>query len=193
MAQSIQDLLQGEALIPVVTFNQGDHVERFAEYLQSVDVNCIEITLRTDYGFTAIERLKKAFPQLKVGAGTVVNSEQVNRLADIGSDFMVSPGITKLLIDTLQSSNIPFLMGVNAPSQMMLAMENGITELKFFPAHLSGGMDALKMYSQLFPALKFCPTGGINANTSHDYLNLPNVFAVGGSWFQKDFKEKNNK
>lgn len=188
MTNSIEYLLQDNPLVPVFTFNQGDNVEQFADYLLEQKVSCIEITLRTPEGFQAIELLKKNSPNLIVGAGTVVNPEQVNRLVDMGADFMVSPGITKSLINSFTKSEVPFLCGISTPSEVISAMEEGIHSLKFFPAEINGGVPVLKMYGQLFPEVRFCPTGGISAATSANYLALENVFAVGGSWFQKDYK-----
>lgn len=179
----------GHTLVPVVTFNTGDDPVRFMDYLQSQNVNCIEITLRTKEGLKAIELLKQVRPDVLVGAGTVVSPVQVKELKNIGADFIVSPGLTGLLLQELKLSGVPFLPGVSTPSEIMMAKENGLNALKFFPANLFGGIKSLKAYGQVFPDITFCPTGGITPETSNDYLSLDNVFAIGGSWFQKNYKE----
>ena len=189
--QSIYKILKNNPLVPVVTFNKEDDPEDFMDYLIKRNVFCIEITLRTEYGLKAIELLKKKFSDtIQVGAGTVISSLQVNQLKSIGADFMVSPGLTVDLFECMIKSKIPFLPGVATPSEIIKAQELGLEYLKFFPANLYGGIDALKMFGGLFPALKFCPTGGISEATSQEYLALNNVIAVGGSWFQKNYKTK---
>ena len=189
--QSINKILKNNPLVPVVTFQKDDDPEAFMDYLIKRNVFCIEITLRTDYGLKAIELLKKKFSDtIQVGAGTVINSSQIDQLKFIGADFMVSPGLTVDLFQCMEKSKIPFLPGVATPSEIIQAQELGLEYLKFFPANLYGGVDALKMFGGLFPTIKFCPTGGISEKTSQEYLALNNVLAVGGSWFQKNYKNK---
>jgi len=190
MKNKIRNILQLNPLIPVVTFQENDNPIEFMEYLLSQNVNCIEITLRTKSGFAAIESIKREFSTVIVGAGTVINSEQIGKLSDHGVDFIVSPGSTEKLINDFIKCDIPFIIGVSTASEIMRAKELGLDTLKFFPAHLFGGIAAVKMYGQLFPEIAFCPTGGISSETSKDYLKLSNVLSVGGSWFQKDFKNK---
>jgi len=157
--QSIYKILKNNPLVPVVTFNKEDDPKDFMDYLIKRNVFCIEITLRTEYGLKAIELLKKKFSDtIQVGAGTVISSLQVNQLKSIGADFMVSPGLTVDLFECMINSKIPFLPGVATPSEIIKAQELGLEYLKFFPANLYGGIDALKMFGGLFPALKFCPT-----------------------------------
>ena len=186
---NILAIMKSHNLVPVVTFNDGDDPFDFVDYLQSKGVNCIEITLRTNAGFKAIKLLKAKRPDVLVGAGTVIAAGQIQKLKDIGVDFLVSPGLTAELLQSLKSSGIPFLPGVATPSEIMAAKEKGLTALKFFPANLFGGIKSLKAYGQVFPDIKFCPTGGITSESSRDYLFLDNVFAIGGSWFQNKFKE----
>lgn len=189
--QSIHKILKNNPLIPVVTFQKEDSPEAFMDYLIQRNVFCIEITLRTEYGLKAIELLKKRFSDtIQVGAGTVINSSQVDQLKSIGADFIVSPGLTVDLFDCMMESEIPFLPGVATPSEIIQAQELGLKYLKFFPANLYGGVAALKMFGGLFPTIKFCPTGGITEETSKEYLELKNVVAVGGSWFEKDYTKK---
>jgi len=184
----IREILELNPLVPVVTFHENDDPLAFMEFLLNQNVNCIEITLRTSSGLSAIERIKKEFDNVKVGAGTVTNKDQIEKLSDLGVDFMVSPGTTEKLIKEFINSEIPFINGVSTASEIILSKELGMDTLKFFPAHLYGGIAAIKIFGQLFPDIKFCPTGGINVQTSKEYLAQTNVIAVGGSWFQKDYK-----
>tara|TARA_B100000795_G_scaffold70352_1_gene49258 strand:- start:1842 stop:2429 length:588 start_codon:yes stop_codon:yes gene_type:complete len=188
MKNNIREILVLNPLVPVVTFHENDDPLAFMEFLLKQNVNCIEITLRTNSGLSAIESIKKEFDTVKVGAGTVINGDQVKILRDLGADFMVSPGTTKKLIKEFINSEVPFINGVSTASEIILAKELGLNTLKFFPAHLYGGIDAIKMFGQLFPDVKFCPTGGINEQSSKEYLEQSNVIAVGGSWFQKEYK-----
>jgi 2-dehydro-3-deoxyphosphogluconate aldolase/(4S)-4-hydroxy-2-oxoglutarate aldolase len=186
---NVRQTLQGHSLVPVVTFNEGDDANAFMRYLLDQEVRCIEITLRTSEGINAIASLKKEFGnEVLVGAGTVTNQQQVEALQKIDADFMVSPGLTPNLQKVMQESGIPYLPGVATPSEIVSAMEMGLDTLKFFPANLFGGLNALKAYGQVFPEVIFCPTGGATKQTSEDYLALSNVFAVGGTWFQKEYQ-----
>lgn len=186
---NIQSILKGHSLIPVVTFEKGDNPIEFVEYLMKQKVNCIEITLRTDFALDAIKIIKENQAEgFVIGAGTVVQSKQVDQLKELDIDFMVSPAFTNSLIEKMENSGIAYLPGVSTSSDIMQAMELGLSSLKFFPASLFGGVDALKTYHQVFGGVQFCPTGGINKMSSNEYLKLPNVFAVGGSWFQKEYK-----
>jgi len=155
------------------------------EKLESQGVSCIEITLRTPISFDAIAEANRTFGQrMDIGVGTLVTNEQIEKAAELAVDFMVSPGISKALAPTFQSCGIPFIPGVATPSEIITGLELGWDTFKFFPAHLFGGLDALKTYGQVFPQVKFCPTGGIKAETYEHYLKLSNVISVGGSWLQ---------
>jgi len=189
---NIRQTLAGHTLVPVVTFNEGDNYSSFMQYLLENEVRCIEITLRTSEGIKAIEALKKEFGnKLLIGAGTVTNEDQVSVLKEVQADFMVSPGLTPHLQQVMQTSGIPYLPGVATPSEIISAVEMGLDTLKFFPANIFGGIGALKAYGQVFPQVTFCPTGGATKQTSAEYLSLDNVFAVGGTWFQKDYHQLN--
>jgi len=180
--------MAGHSLVPVVTFTEGDDPIAFMEFLIAQGVECIEVTLRTPQGIKAIAQLKEQYgDKALIGAGTVIREEQVAHLAGLKADFMVSPGITPALHTAMHQSGLPYLPGIATPSELMRAAEMGMETLKFFPANLFGGLQGLKAYGQVFPEIQFCPTGGITKETSADYLALDNVFAVGGSWFQKEF------
>jgi 2-dehydro-3-deoxyphosphogluconate aldolase/(4S)-4-hydroxy-2-oxoglutarate aldolase len=178
---NIRAILEKHPIIPVVTFHVLSEVVPQLEKLES----CIEITLRTPISFDAIAEAKRAFGQrMDIGVGTLVTNEQIEKAAELGVDFMVSPGISKALAPTFESCGIPFIPGVATPSEIITGLELGWDTFKFFPAHLFSGLDALKTYGQVFPQVKFCPTGGIKAETYEHYLKLHNVISVGGSWLQ---------
>lgn len=183
--------MSGHPLVPVVTFKEADDPRQLMNYLIENDIHCIEVTLRTPQGIKAIATLRKTYgASILVGAGTVTTTSQVDELKEVGVDFLVSPGITSSLQKAMQASGIPYLPGVATPGEILKAMEMGLRTLKFFPANLFGGLDALKAYEQVFPDIQFCPTGGVTQDTCQDYLALRNVFAVGGTWFQKQFSIK---
>jgi len=185
----IRKLLLDNPVVPVVKIQSLEEVEPLITALQNNNINCIEITLRTDCAVEAIKLAKKCSnDNFSVGVGTVVNTKQLAELVDAEVDFIVLPGLQKELVSALQDIDIPFLPGVVTPSEMMEALRLGWDTLKFFPANIAGGLSALKTYSQVFPQLKFCPTGGITKDNYPEYLELENVISVGGSWIQNSFK-----
>ena len=187
----IEQVLKYQKYVPVVTFEETDDVGRFADFLLDQGVSCIEVTLRTPFAMQAIRDLKNAYKdRLVIGAGTVTRVHQIVELKKIGVDFIVCPGLIKELFEAASKASIPFLPGVATPTEIMNARAWGIKWLKFFPANVNGGAIALKAYASVFPDVRFCPTGGISKDSSSDYLDLSNVFAVGGSWFQKEFPNK---
>lgn len=183
---NIVEVLQGNPVIPVVTFNNLSEVDSVAERLQLQGIKCIEVTLRTRVAISCIEYLKERYGNvIKIGVGTVIQPHQVKMVEDLNVDFIVSPGLSDKLAEAFIESKLPFLPGVSTPSEIIAAIEYGFDVLKFFPAHLFGGINALKAYGQLFPGLKFCPTGGVTESNHKDFLQLDNVIAVGGSWIIK--------
>jgi 2-dehydro-3-deoxyphosphogluconate aldolase/(4S)-4-hydroxy-2-oxoglutarate aldolase len=182
----INNILQQHQLIPVATINSEKDIHHIEKCLTEKNIKIIEITLRTDFAWEAINYFKNLKNNsFHIGAGTVIKKEQIEKLKSLNIDFIVSPGSTKKLIQELVESGIPFLTGVCTVSEIMQAMENNCRYLKFFPANLFGGSKALSVYEQLFPDLKFCPTGGINEHNMHEYTQLKNVLSVGGSWMIK--------
>lgn len=180
------ELLKKNPIIPVVTLRNVEDGVRLSEALYAGGITVIEITLRTQEGLEAIAAVKKALPKMTVGAGTITNQEQFKAALDKGAEFIVSPGLTERLAQTIAKENAPFLPGVSTTTEIMHAREYGFSTLKFFPASLSGGVNALKQFSGLFPEITFCPTGGINMDNAVDYLRLKNVICVGGSWVAPD-------
>lgn len=182
---NIEAILKNHPLIPVVTIHSEDDIDPIINRLRARNVFCIEVTLRTDFAFDALRILKERYSDITLGVGTVVSTEQIDKLVEIGVDFMVSPGLTAKLYYHFMASSIPFIPGVSTPGEIMQALEYGCDVLKFFPANLFGGIGALRTYGHVFPQVKFCPTGGINESTFEQFLALNNVVSVGGSWMIK--------
>jgi 2-dehydro-3-deoxyphosphogluconate aldolase/(4S)-4-hydroxy-2-oxoglutarate aldolase len=180
---NIRAVLAAHKIIPVVTFHNLSEVDPLVDKLLEQDVRCIEVTLRTPEAMECIAYLvKHKKNDFSIGVGTVIRPEQVEILENMGVDFLVSPGLSPDLAAAFLKSKIPFIPGVATPSDIITAQAYGFDTLKFFPANLFGGLGALKAYDQVFPAIKFCPTGGINANNYEEFLALNNVITVGGSW-----------
>ena len=185
----IRKLLRDNPLVPVVKIQSLEEVEPLITALQNNNINCIEITLRSDCALDAIKLGKKCSnDNFSVGVGTVVNTKQLAEVVDVQVDFIVLPGLQKDLVSALQDIDIPFLPGVVTPSEIMETLRLGWDTLKFFPANIAGGLGALKTYGQVFSQIKFCPTGGITKENYSEYLDMENVISVGGSWIQKDLK-----
>lgn len=186
MQNNIQKILEKNNIIPVVTINDLDEIDLIIESLLKKGFLCVEVTLRTPCSLDALRQIKLKYSgQILLGVGTVINQKQIEIISDIGVDFIVSPATSLSLIDSLKRSGIPFITGVATPSDILAGIEMGCNCFKFFPANLFGGLDALKAYAQLFPQIKFCPTGGLTENSYKDYLLLSNVISVGGSWMLK--------
>ena len=183
---NIKGILESHPIIPVVTIHEESEIEGIISSLKEKNIHCIEVTLRTSFALESIKIIKHKYgDSIVVGVGTVINTQQVDELQKIGIDFIVNPGFSVKLCQYIQSAGIPFIPGVSTPSEIVVALENGWDTLKFFPANLFGGIKAIKTYGNVFPAVKFCPTGGVNEDSKKEYLDLPNVISVGGSWMMK--------
>jgi 2-dehydro-3-deoxyphosphogluconate aldolase/(4S)-4-hydroxy-2-oxoglutarate aldolase len=165
-----------------MVINKLEHAVPLAHALVEGGLKVLEITLRTPIALDAIKRIKAEVPGAIVGAGTVINLDTLKKAIDVGSEFLVSPGVTESLIDAAIKSGVPILPGVISPSEVMRLMEKGITEMKFFPAEAAGGIPMLKSIGGPLPQVTFCPTGGISLKNAADYLALSNVACIGGSW-----------
>ena len=180
---NIRKTLEEHSVIPVVSFDKVADVEPTMNLLIEKGIHCIEITLRNDCAFECIEKaLSLKTEGFSVGIGTIVSKSQIEKATALGVHFMVSPGINEELAEAFNSSGIPFIPGVSTPSEIILGIQLGWDTFKFFPANLFGGSKALKTYGNVFPTIKFCPTGGISEETHESYLDLKNVICVGGSW-----------
>lgn len=144
------------------------------------------MTFRTEAAEESIRRMKKAFPQMLIGAGTIVSADQAKRARNAGAEFLVSPGFSRSVTEYAQKEGIPILPGVCTPTEIMAAMDSGIETVKFFPAGQYGGLAAIKALSAPFPSIRFMPTGGIDQNNIREYLAFEKVIACGGSWMVKE-------
>lgn len=177
--------LENIGLVPVVKIDDASKSEALAKALIDGGLPCAEITFRTAAAAEAIERISKKYPDMIVGAGTVINVEFAKKAIAAGAKFIVSPGFNPSVVDFCIENNVPVVPGVCTPSDIEMALGRGLSVLKFFPAEASGGVSMLKALSGPFPNVKFMPTGGISEKNLADYIKLKNVFAVGGSWMVK--------
>lgn len=180
----MSEMFENRPIIPVIEIPDPAQAEPLAEALLKGGVDVIEVTFRTEAGAESIERIAKAFPEMLLGAGTVVTEEQARRAIDLGVHFGVAPGLSINTVNFFRKNNVPILPGVQTPSEIQLGLENGCTLLKFFPAGAAGGVGMLKALSAPYASLgvTFCPTGGVNLDNMMDYHALPTVVTVGGSW-----------
>jgi 2-dehydro-3-deoxyphosphogluconate aldolase/(4S)-4-hydroxy-2-oxoglutarate aldolase len=185
-AEILQSLLNGQPVIPVLKIADPDHAVPLARALARGGLPMIEITLRTAGALEAIRRVASEVQEAIVGAGTILDARQFDEAAKAGSKFIVSPGITRELLAAAGDSPVPLLPGAITPSEIMAAREAGLRFLKFFPAEQAGGAAFLKALASPIADVKFCPTGGISVRNAADYLRLPNVVCVGGSWIAPD-------
>jgi 2-dehydro-3-deoxyphosphogluconate aldolase/(4S)-4-hydroxy-2-oxoglutarate aldolase len=172
-------------VIPVVVLEQAESATALAEALLAGGMPCAEITFRTDAAEQAIRTISQAFPEMLVGAGTVLTAEQAVRAMNAGAKFIVSPGFSVTVVDFCKGKNLPIYPGVCTPTDIQMALEAELTVLKFFPADAFGGLKTLKGLSAPFPMVEFIPTGGINAANLEEYLSFKKVMACGGSWMVK--------
>jgi 2-dehydro-3-deoxyphosphogluconate aldolase/(4S)-4-hydroxy-2-oxoglutarate aldolase len=168
-------------LVPVVVLDDAIHAGPLAQALVDGGLPVAEVTFRTDAGRDSIARMAERGDML-VGAGTVLTPEQVDLAVDAGAAYVVSPGLSRAVVDRCHERGVIALPGVVTPTEIQAALEMGLTTLKFFPARASGGAETVRALSAPFRDVRFVPTGGIDANECAEYLRLPSVLAVGGSW-----------
>ncbi|WP_026480496.1 2-dehydro-3-deoxy-phosphogluconate aldolase [Ahrensia sp. 13_GOM-1096m] len=185
MAQNVDALIPvmtGQKVIPVIVLDNADDAVPLARALAAGGLPAVEITLRTAAALECIKRVAAEVPEAIVGAGTILNGRNFDEAVAAGSKFIVSPGLTPELVSAANGHDVPLLPGSVTSSEIMSALEAGYTHLKFFPAEQAGGAAYLKSCSTVFGQVKFCPTGGVSVKNANDYLSLPNVLCVGGSW-----------
>ncbi|CCG94949.1 2-keto-3-deoxy-phosphogluconate aldolase [Marinobacter nauticus] len=180
--ERVQAVLAASPLVPVIAIKDPDDAIPLCRALVDGGIRVLEITLRTEHGVRAIEKVRKAIPEAWVGAGTVTSIAQYRQVESAGAQFVITPGVTEAILEFGVTSEAPLLPGISTVSELMMGYALGYREFKFFPAEVAGGIPALKAFSGPFPDVVFCPTGGISRQTARDYLALPNVRAVGGSW-----------
>ena len=172
-------------IVPVVKIDDAGKAEKLAEAMIKGGIPCAEVTFRTDAAEEAIRRMTTAFPEMIVGAGTVLNKETAERAVKAGAKFIVSPGLDEGTVRWCQENGIPVTPGVSSASEIQKGVNLGLKVLKFFPAESSGGVKMLKDLGGPFPQVKFMTTGGINTANLEEYARAKNVLAVGGSWMAK--------
>jgi 2-dehydro-3-deoxyphosphogluconate aldolase/(4S)-4-hydroxy-2-oxoglutarate aldolase len=175
----IRDCLTLSPVVPVLTIPKAEDAVALARALVTGGLRVLEVTLRTPEALEAIRRITAEVPEAVVAAGTVLKAGDLQRAAEAGATFAFSPGLADFM---LEDGPIPILPGVATPSEVMRVLDAGITTMKFFPAVPAGGVPALKALHGPLPEACFCPTGGIDQTNAGDFLNLPNVLCVGGSW-----------
>ncbi|MEH0422839.1 bifunctional 4-hydroxy-2-oxoglutarate aldolase/2-dehydro-3-deoxy-phosphogluconate aldolase [Streptomyces sp. B21-083] len=178
----VSSVLDLAPVVPVVVVEELVDAVPLARALVAGGLPAIEVTLRTPVALDAIRAVADAVPDAVVGAGTLISPAQVSDALAAGARFLVSPGWTDVLLESMRASGVPFLPGVSTTSEVVALLERGVREMKFFPAEAAGGTAYLKSLSGPLPQARFCPTGGIGPANAPEYLALPNVSCVGGSW-----------
>ncbi|MGH1470751.1 MAG: bifunctional 4-hydroxy-2-oxoglutarate aldolase/2-dehydro-3-deoxy-phosphogluconate aldolase [Cellvibrionaceae bacterium] len=179
---NLPDLLQSIKIVPVLTIESLEDAIPICQALSRGGINAAEITLRTSVALEAIKLVKEEMPDFIVGAGTIKKPKDIEALAKICVSFGVSPGFTQLLSDCAFENELLFLPGIATPSELLTGIEAGRSCFKLFPAEAVGGIPLLKSMAPVFDDITFCPTGGVNPKNYQEYLSLPNVVCVGGSW-----------
>lgn len=178
----MRDLLAGNTVIPVIVIDRVEDAVPLAKALIAGGLKVLEVTLRTAAAVEGIRQIVQHVPGAIVGTGTVCSADQIKLSEDLGCQFMVSPGSTDKLLAAAAQSSIGLLPGISSASEMMRCMEHGYQDFKFFPAEAAGGAAMIKSLSGPFSEARICPTGGIGLHNVMEYLSLPNVLCVGGSW-----------
>ncbi len=179
-----------EKFVPVVVIKEIGETDKILTALKANGINCAEITFRTACAKEAIEYACKNYPDMSIGAGTVINAEQCEQALAAGAQFIVSPGLSVAVAKICNERNIPYYPGCVTPTEIMQALELGITTVKFFPANVYGGLKALKALSAPFPQIKFIPTGGVDRSNIDEFLAFDKIAAIGGSFFVKEALDK---
>ena len=179
-----------EKFVPVVVIKELSETGKILTALKNNGINCAEITFRTACAAEAIAYAVKNYPDMEIGAGTVINAQQCRQALEAGATFIVSPGLSPAVAEVCKERGIPYYPGCVTPTEIMAALELGITTVKFFPANVYGGLKALKALSAPFPQVKFIPTGGVDRSNIDEFLAFDKIAAIGGSFFVKEALEK---
>ena len=169
--------------IPVVVIKELSETDKILTALQNYGINCAEITFRTACAAEAIAYACKNYPEMNIGAGTVINAEQCEKALEAGAKFIVSPGLSVAVAKICKLRGVPYYPGCVTPTEIMAALDLGINIVKFFPANVYGGLKAMKALAAPFPQIKFIPTGGVNRENIDEFLAWDKIAAVGGSFF----------
>ncbi len=176
------ELLRNAGVLPVITVHTLDEARAIADALLEGGLNTLELTLRTPVAVDALAMLKRERPDIVIGAGTVLNADNIRASVDAGADFLVTPGTPAALADALVDAAIPAVPGAATPTEFMALRERGFRNCKLFPASAVGGLAMLKGLAGPLHDMRFCPTGGISESNAAEFLAQPNVLCIGGSW-----------
>ena len=179
-----------QKFIPVVVIKELGETDKILTALQKHGINCAEITFRTACAAEAIAYACKNYPDMEIGAGTVINAAQCEAALAAGATCIVSPGLSVAVAEVCQKAGVPYYPGCVTPTEIMQALDLGITTVKFFPAGVYGGLKALKALSAPFPQVKFIPTGGVDRSNIEEFLAFDKIAAIGGSFFVTEALEK---
>lgn len=183
--KSIEELFVELKVVPVVVLDDAKDAEPLAKALVEGGLPCAEVTFRTEAAAESIRIMTEVYPDMLVGAGTVLTTEQVDKAVESGAQFIVSPGFDPEIVDYCIEKNIPVFPGCISPSEVAQAVKRGLKVVKFFPAEQSGGLAMIKAMAAPYNMLKFMPTGGINTKNLKDYLACDKILCCGGSWMVK--------
>ena len=178
----ILKIVEATKIVPVVKIDRLEDTLPLCQALIDGGLPIAEITFRTDAAESAIKLASQTFPDMLVGAGTIVNVEQAKRAHEAGATFLVSPGFSRSVTEYAVANNLPIFPGCSTPTDLMAAMEYNLPVAKFFPAKQFGGLATIKAFAAAFPSMRFMPTGGVDTNNINEYLAFPKIIACGGSW-----------
>lgn len=182
MTENLSKLLSRAPVVPLVQSNDRDEAVAIAQALLDGGMLVLEVVLRTDAAYECLQAITEAFPEVEVGAGTVLSGVQAEKAIAHGATFIVSPGLHESVVRVAQDRGLPVLPGIATATELQQAWNMGLRTVKFFPAGLSGGTKMLKALSSVFRDVTFMPTGGVSADNLSDFLAVPSVIACGGSW-----------
>ena len=183
--KSMEQRLEEYGVVPVVVLKDTKDAIPLADALIEGGLSCAEVTFRTDAAEESIRLMSEKYPEMLVGAGTVLTTEQVDRAVNAGAKFVVSPGFDAEIVDYCLDKNIPVFPGCITPSEVAQAVKRGLKVIKFFPAEQAGGVAMIKAMGAPYNMIKFMPTGGISAKNLSEYLSCSNIVCCGGSWMVK--------
>ena len=189
--KTLEEQFYDYAVVPVVVLDDAEDAAPLAEALVKGGLPCAEVTFRTEAAEESIRIMSEQYPEMLVGAGTVLTTEQVDRAVAAGAKFIVSPGFDPEIVDYCMEKNIPVFPGCVSPSEVAQAVKRGLKVVKFFPAEQAGGLAMLKAMAAPYTMLKFMPTGGINTKNLKEYLGFSKILCCGGSWMVKGDMIKN--
>lgn len=178
----INSELRKTGILPILCLKSEEEVNTFMEALVPTPIRSVELTMRHPYAPTAVRYIKEHYPEFMVGAGTIVNKEILHTVIEAGADYFVSPGFDEIVIQEAQREKVPFLPGCITPSEILKALNYGITTVKFFPCEASGGVPVLNLFEGAFPNTSFIPTGGITKENLNSYLGCKNVVVCDGNF-----------